>query len=239
MQEKPAPETLPKADEPKKTKAAAQSAEEAAKSESRKKGDSAQTASEKRATKSGQTPSKGRPTPSRKEAEAARHRPLVPKDRKAAKEQARAKARAQRADAYQKERMALETGDERYLPARDKGRVRRYVRNRVDSRWTVSEFLLPVMLIFLAGMLAVSFVSLDPRVGQALVIALTALFYGLLAASLVESFVLWRTIKKEVAQKYPKDEIPKRTGFYTYSRMVMARRWRAPKPQVVRGQTDW
>ena len=34
-----------------------------------------------------------------------------------------------------KQREALANGDERYLPARDKGPVRRFVRDYVDSRF--------------------------------------------------------------------------------------------------------
>ena len=63
---------------------------------------------------------KGRPTRSRKEAEEARRRPLVPTDRKLAKKQSKEK----RAEAYARQQEALETGDERYLPVRDKGRPR-------------------------------------------------------------------------------------------------------------------
>ena len=72
---------------------------------------------------------KGRPTPKRKDAEAARIHPLVPKDRKEAKRAARA-ARNARFDAEQR---ALVTGEEKYLPARDKGAARRFVRDYVDG----------------------------------------------------------------------------------------------------------
>ncbi len=178
------------------------------------------------------TPGKGRPTRSRKEAEAARTRPLVPTDRKLAKQQAKQK----RAEAYERERVALETGDERYLPLRDKGRVRRYIRNYVDARWSLAEFLLPAMLLFLGGMLIFSFVDLPGAAAEYMIVGLTVLFYGLLAASLIESFIVWGKIKKKLARRYPGDAIPRGTWFYTYSRMLMARRWRSPRPMVKRGE---
>ncbi len=179
---------------------------------------------------------KGRPTLSRKEAEAARRRPLIPEDRKAAKAQAKARSQQRRNEAYEREREALRTGDERYLPARDKGKIRRYIRNYLDARWSVSEFLLPAMLLFLAGMLTVSFLPMNPKVGEYLILALTGIFYGLLAASVIEATIVWRKLKKKIQKKFPGEEIPRGTWFYTYSRMLMARRWRSPNVQVKRGE---
>ena len=61
---------------------------------------------------------KGRPTPSRREAEAARkHQLKIPKDPKAAKKAVRERDREDRA----RSRAGMMAGDERYLPARDKG----------------------------------------------------------------------------------------------------------------------
>ncbi|WP_099331927.1 DUF3043 domain-containing protein [Actinomyces minihominis] len=175
---------------------------------------------------------KGRPTPTRREAEAALRKPLVPDDRKLAKQIAKQK----RAEAYERERIALETGDERYLPVRDKGRIRRYIRNYVDARWSVAEFLLPAMLIFLGGMLLFSFLPMLGATGNFIIVGLTVLFYGMLVISLIESFFVWRKIKKRVAEKYPGEQIPRGSWFYLYSRMLMARRWRSPKPMVARGE---
>ena len=65
----------------------------------------------------------------------------TPKGRKelAAKQQA-----DQREEQRAKVREAMDTGDERYLPARDKGPVKRYVRDWVDSRRTIGEYMLPI-----------------------------------------------------------------------------------------------
>lgn len=175
---------------------------------------------------------KGRPTPTRKEAEAARRRPLVPEDRKLAKKLSREK----RAEAFQREREALQTGDERYLPYRDKGRVRRYIRNYVDARWSLAEFLLPAMVAFLGGMLLFSFLRLPGATSEYLIVGLTILFYGLLLASIIESIFVWRKLKKLIQERYPDEPIPRGTWFYLYTRMLMARRWRSPKPMVNRGQ---
>ena len=89
---------------------------------------------------------KGRPTPSRKEAEAAaKARAKVPRTRKemaAAQKAARGQSSAQ-------VRQAMRTGDDRFLPARDKGPVKRFIRDYVDSRFSFIELLIPLMLVVL------------------------------------------------------------------------------------------
>src|SRR5690606_41173505 len=71
------------------------------------------------------------PTPTRKEQEAARRRPLVPKDRKVARLQNRARLQSER----EKARIGIANGEERYLPIRDKGPQKRYVRD-LDQKST-------------------------------------------------------------------------------------------------------
>jgi len=178
------------------------------------------------------TGKKGHATPTRREAEARRRQPLVPADRKEAKRQAKIRRDA----AYQRQQEALVTGDERYLPVRDKGRVRRFAREWVDARWSFSEFVVPVMLIFLVAMMAASFLQSSPDVANAIVLGMTFVFYGLLIVSVAEGVIVWMRLRKRIQERYPDDDIPRGTWFYVYSRMVMARRWRSPKPQVDRGQ---
>ena len=102
---------------------------------------------------------KGRPTPSRREAEAARKQQLkIPKDPKEAKKAARERDREERAAS----RAAMMAGDERYLPARDKGPGRAFTRDFVDSRFTLAEY-----FIFIAiGVLVLGFIRnpVDPVV---------------------------------------------------------------------------
>ncbi len=175
---------------------------------------------------------KAAPTRSRKEAQAANQRPLVPTDRKMARQLDKKK----RDEAFARERKALETGDERYLPARDKGKIRRYVRDWVDARWSISEFLLPAMLLFLAGVLGLSLIKINERTANVIILSLMALFYTMLLVSVIEATVVWQRMKRRLKRLYPNDPIPRGTWFYMYTRMVMARRWRSPKPQVARGQ---
>ena len=43
----------------------------------------------------------------------------------------------------------MRTGDERYLPARDKGPVKRFIRDYVDARLSIAEFLLPLLIVIM------------------------------------------------------------------------------------------
>ncbi|MBA2523419.1 MAG: DUF3043 domain-containing protein, partial [Solirubrobacterales bacterium] len=87
---------------------------------------------------------KGRPTPTRSEAEAARKkRATPPRNRKEAAARQKAAVRSSRT----KMREAMATGDDRYLPARDQGPVRRYVRDYVDTHRSIGEFLLPIFFV--------------------------------------------------------------------------------------------
>ena len=78
---------------------------------------------------------KGRPTPTRKEREAANLRPLVGSDRRAAGKESRAKM----AEAREKARIGMAAGEEKFLPARDKGPQRRFIRDYVDARFSVGD----------------------------------------------------------------------------------------------------
>lgn len=177
---------------------------------------------------------KGRPTPKRKAAEAARIRPLVPKDRKEAKRAARA-ARNARFDAEQR---AMITGEEKYLPARDKGAARRFVRDYVDARHSFSEWILACMMVsIILLMVTQMFTNSIPLHLQAYALyGSTALMYGSFIITGIEAFLVWRKIKRIFTKAHPREDIPSHTGYYTFSRMIMPRRWRSPRPQVDRGQ---
>ena len=165
---------------------------------------------------------KNRPTPKRRDQEAARKRPLVASDRKEAKRLDRQKRREQMA----RTRKALETGDEAYLPTRDKGPRRRYVRDAIDSRRNLAEFLLPIMLI----VLALSIVP-DPTIFTVSV----ALTWTAVAVVVVDTALLWRRIKAGLQERFDGSE---RGDFgYMALRTFQMRRQRMPKPQVARGDT--
>jgi len=169
---------------------------------------------------------KNRPTPSRREQETARKRPLVPTDRKAAAGQSRDAARLARA----KQRAALMSGDESALPARDKGPVKRYIRDCVDARWNIGEFMLPVMLL----VLALTFVQpiLKSSLAWANLLIFT-LVYGLVVAGALDVFLMWRRTKAKIAAKFG-EAPPRGSAMYAVMRAFQMRRSRLPRPQVER-----
>ncbi|MBM6402418.1 DUF3043 domain-containing protein [Phycicoccus sonneratiae] len=166
---------------------------------------------------------KNRPTPKRRDQQAARRQPLVVADRKEAKQIERQKRREQLA----RTRKALETGDEAGLPPRDKGPVRRYIRDYVDARRNLGEFLLPIMLIVLA-------LSLVRQ--QTIFTISVALTWASVLAVVVDSVLMWRGLKKRIVAKFGADALPRGAVAYAVMRVFQLRRQRMPKPQVARGQ---
>ncbi|MFJ7749401.1 DUF3043 domain-containing protein [Arthrobacter sp. NPDC097144] len=164
---------------------------------------------------------KGTPTPKRRDQVAARQRPLVPTDRKAAKNASREALREERL----RTRAALDTGDERYLPLRDKGPRRRFIRDVVDSRWNIGEFVMIAALVFVL----VSFIQ-DLTVQSIVMLA----FWVLILAVVVDSFILRAIIRRRLNEKF--DGPNPGDVWYGVSRSIQLRRFRLPKAQVKRGQ---
>ena len=170
------------------------------------------------------TNGKGRATPSRKEAEAARKERAKPQlDKRAAAKATRLAAQNDRA----KSRSALASGDERYLPARDKGPARKFARDYVDSRRTVGEFMLPLVAVFLF----VSFIHNNTLRGYAIIT-----FYLFMIALFVTTTTLGLRVRKQAEARFP-DEVTRGVGLYAAMRSMQLRRMRLPKAQVPVGKT--
>lgn len=169
---------------------------------------------------------KGRPTRKRKEAEKERVVPrLAPAADKVQKKLLKEEARRARAT----QRAAFMRGDENALPPRDRGPVRRYVRNYIDSRRSIGEFFLPIVMVLL-------FLGLSPnvqvRLGATIVLYLVALY------SVIEGFLIGRRIKAEVRRRFP-GESTKGLAMYGWVRSTQIRRLRAPLPQIKRGEKNF
>lgn len=166
---------------------------------------------------------KGRPTPSRKDAQAAaRGRARQPMDKKTA----RKALRERQSDDNRKMREGMKTGDERYLPPRDQGPVRRFVRDYVDSRLCFAELLLPLLII----------VMVLTYSGQAKALALgNAIWFGMLVVTLFDTTRLVLKIKKEVRRRFPA-EPTKGVGLYAVMRVLQVRPLRMPKRRVSLGE---
>lgn len=166
---------------------------------------------------------KGRPTPTRKEAEAARRERVKPTlNKKEARKRKRAAARAERDQTYQ----AMQAGDESAFPPRDRGPVRRYVRDMVDGRRLMTEYFLPVMI----GILALSLLPIP-----ALVQTITLIWLAAIVLVFTELTWMGLRLRKGVAEKFG-DKAGKGNVMYGVIRSTQLRRLRLPKPAVKPGQ---
>ena len=174
---------------------------------------------------------KGRPTPRRKDQQAKNLHPVVPKDRQAAKRE----ARAARDAAWKRQNEAMVTGDEKYLPSREKGPVKRYIRDYVDARISLGEFFMP--LIFVLLIVSFGFSRILPH--YPLVSFYTVLaMNGYLLLAIADAVWCWARLRRRLTEKFGQERV-KDEGtifFYIMSRCFMLRRWRRPATLVKRGQ---
>jgi hypothetical protein len=164
---------------------------------------------------------KGRATPTRKEQEAARKRPLVPSDRREAARQSRSQVQAQR----ERARVGMANGEEKYLPQRDKGPQKRYVRDYIDARFSLGEILLPLLVLTI---LSYFFESIAPYVLIAV--------WGVIAILIVEGVIVGVILRRKLAAKFGEGKVERGVRWYGFMRMIQMRILRLPKPQVKRGQ---
>ncbi len=164
---------------------------------------------------------KGHATPTRKEKEAARKRPLVANDRAERRRREREAATAER----ERARVGMANGEQKYLPVRDRGPQRKFVRDYVDARWSVGELLLPTIVLFFIT----SFFPSDS------VIQLVgfAIMWFVLLVSVVDAVIVGNILKKKLTEKF--GSMDKGSRFYAAMRMVYFRQMRLPKAQVKRG----
>lgn len=167
---------------------------------------------------------KGRPTPSRREAEAAaRARARLPRDRKA---RAR-RQRELRMESSRKVREAMKTGDEKHLPPRDQGPVKRYIRDLIDARLGFSELLAPMLIVIMLLGYGVA--------GEGGMFLANSLWFTTIILVIIDVVVLRLRLRKGIRQRFP-DESLKGTTFYALMRALNMRFLRMPKPRVKIGQ---
>lgn len=164
--------------------------------------------------------SKGRPTPSRREAEAARkarlgRMPADPKERRRAE-------RAARNEAFQRQRQALRSGDARNFPARDQGPARAFIRDYVDGRLRMLEFLMPIVVVaWFTLILRSTSIYIYASFAMELVVVVGIVF----------GVILNVRVKREVRARFGEENV-RGSGFYAFSRAAMPRFLRQPKPSV-------
>lgn len=179
---------------------------------------------------------KGRPTPKRRDAESRRRGPAPAPPRtqreaaRLAKENRPSKEerRAQRAAETRRRRAGMERGDEKYLPPRDRGRVRAYVRDLVDSRPHLLGLFMPLALIVVVS-------ALVPNPAYQRTMSLFSLV--MLMVMVAEGVYLGLTVNRRVRAKFPDEQVSGLgIGWYAFTRATQPRKLRIPKPRVQRGE---
>lgn len=178
------------------------------------------------------TAAKGRPTPKRREAEGRRRGPVQPPPRttreairrsrgnKADRKELSAKRRELRVE----QRQRMMAGDDRYLPAKEQGPVKAYVRDLIDSRRHLLGLFMPLALLVFVALLYPS---------RAIQSYMTLLCMVFLVAMIVEGVLNGRRLTRLARERFPKENIRGRAlGWYAFIRASQIRRLRIPKPRV-------
>lgn len=181
------------------------------------------------------TPKKGQATPKRREAEAKRRGPVAPPP-KSTREAMRRNKELRKANPTSKEdrraaakerRERMMSGEDKYLLPRDRGPVKAYVRDLVDSRRNLLGLFMPLAVLVFVALLVPS-----PKIQQYATLLCTLLLLGMV----IEGVLSGRRISKQVRAKYPKETVSGRSiGFYAFVRASQIRKLRVPKPLVRAG----
>ena len=160
---------------------------------------------------------KGHATPTRKEREAANKRPLVPDDRKEARRQNRSRMLEER----ERARVGMAAGDERYLPTRDRGPQKRYVRDYIDARYSVGELTIPFMVL----VILTSFVPALMEIG-------VIVMWGFVIIVIVDCLVMTSLLRRSLRAKFGSSD--RGVSWYASMRSIQLRPMRMPRPAVRR-----
>jgi len=183
------------------------------------------------------TVGKGRPTPKRREAE-GRRGPVAPPPKtqreaiKRSKEQGKSLTKDEKRAMARTNRERMMSGDEKYVLPRDRGKVRAYVRDLVDTRRNVAGILLPIALLSFV-ILLIPFPIVQAYGPLVLLVAIVA--------AVLDSVIFGRQIAKKVREKFPNGDGSglstkgSSLGFYAFNRACLIRRWRVPRPRVESG----
>lgn len=182
------------------------------------------------------TPGKGKATPKRREAEGKRRGPVAPPPttmREAMKRNKELRksnpvSKAERRSAAKERRDRMMAGEDKYLLPRDRGPVKAYVRDLVDSRRNLLGMFMPLAILVFVALLVPY-----PAAQQFMTVLATVL----LLVMATEGFLNGRRITKLARARFPKETINGRSlGWYAFVRASQIRKLRVPKPRLKPGE---
>ncbi|MFZ2510728.1 MAG: DUF3043 domain-containing protein [Gordonia sp. (in: high G+C Gram-positive bacteria)] len=188
--------------------------------------------------RSGTTAGKGRPTPKRRDAQNRRPGPVAPPPTNRSEARARRKSqkqtltkeerkelKSQRSQQRTEQREKMMAGDEKYMIAKDRGPVRAFARDLVDSRRNVAGLFLPFAVVLLVAMMMPQYAFF-----------INILLLAFVIVVVVDSIILGRMVNNRVRERFPETtDTGFRLGFYSFVRAMQLRMMRAPRPQVSSG----
>ena len=180
----------------------------------RRNADPAPTPEPDPATPTGTASKKDRPTPSRRESEAARRQRVnKPLTNREARQVAARQSRAERL---------------RSLGDRERAPEKALMRDYVDARLNLGEFLLPAVVVILAITVLGSYFP-------ELAVITTLAMYLFIFAVIADEFLMWRGFKRVLAERLP-NAPTKGLLMYGMTRSTQLRRFRLPPPRIKRGE---
>ena len=113
------------------------------------------------------------------------------------------------------------------VSAREAVPERVLMRDYIDARFNLGEFLLPAVVVILLVTVAGSY-------WPSVTLISTAAMYLFIIGVFVDGFLMWRGFKKILASRLPKAS-PKGLLMYGMARSTQIRRFRSPAPRIKRG----
>lgn len=114
------------------------------------------------------------------------------------------------------------------MEARDNQPERRLLRDFIDARFSLGEFLVPFMVIMLG-------LSLAAQQIPNLILVSTAGLYSYIILTIIDTVIMWRKFKKVLAERLPHATHKGLLG-EAVGRVVQIRRFRTPRPRIKRGE---
>jgi hypothetical protein len=177
------------------------------------------------------TPKKGRPTPKRRDAEGKRRGPVAPPPRTQREASKRnAVTKEERKALAAERRRGQASGDPRHMLPKDKGSVRKLIRDDVDSHRHLLGLFMPLVVVLLVVTVGLSSNPTTQLYGSPVLLAVLVIMLG-------EGLIVSRRVIKKVRAAYP--EAPDRSlsiGWYAVQRAMTIRKLRLPKTQLKPGQ---
>lgn len=138
-------------------------------------------------------------------------------------------SKEQRREAAKERRERMMEGDERYLLPRDRGPVRGFVRDVIDSRRNLLGLFMPLAIIVFMSLLVPNLL-----IQQWATLFTTVMLFGMA----IEGVANGRRITRMAREHFPNEVIKGRSiGWYAFVRASQIRRLRVPRPRLKPGDT--